>query len=84
MILEGSENVLFFKFLMKMKINQKFAKKAVLAASLTAGVIGFNSMFSEAQATGKSMSCVTVQSTPYQRTTTCTGAGSACSTVKDC
>lgn len=34
-----------------MKINQKFAKKAVLVASMTAGIIGFNSMFNEAQAT---------------------------------
>ena len=36
-----------------MKINQKFAKKAMIAASLTAGVIGFSSMFNEAQATGR-------------------------------
>ena len=35
-----------------MKINQKFTKKALLAASLTAGAIGFNSMFNEVQATG--------------------------------
>ena len=35
-----------------MKMNQKFAKKVMLAASLTAGVIGFNSMFNEAQASG--------------------------------
>jgi hypothetical protein len=35
-----------------MKINQKFAKKAMVAASLTAGVIGFNSIFNEAQASG--------------------------------
>ncbi|MDZ7896621.1 MAG: hypothetical protein U5N85_01125 [Arcicella sp.] len=32
--------------------NQKFAKKAMIVASLTAGVIGFDSMFNEAQATG--------------------------------
>jgi hypothetical protein len=37
-----------------MKINQKFAKKAMVVASLTAGVIGFNSIFNEAQATGGS------------------------------
>jgi hypothetical protein len=35
-----------------MKINQKFAKKAMVVASLTAGVIGFNSIFNEAQASG--------------------------------
>lgn len=35
-----------------MKINQKFAKRAMVAASLTAGVMGFSSMFNEAQATG--------------------------------
>ncbi len=34
-----------------MKINQKFTKKAVVVASMTAGVIGFNSIFNEAQAT---------------------------------
>lgn len=33
-----------------MKMNQKFAKRAMIAASLTAGIIGFNSMFNEAQA----------------------------------
>ena len=33
-----------------MKINQKFARKAILAASLTVSVFGFNSMFNEAQA----------------------------------
>jgi hypothetical protein len=42
----------FFKLLTKMKMNQKFAKKAMTAASLTAGIIGFNSLFSEAQVTG--------------------------------
>ncbi len=69
-----------------MKMNQNFAKKAMLVASLTAGVVGFNSMFNEAQATGsrKNKCCVTVQQTPYNRNTTCTGAGSACSTVSDC
>ncbi|PWK17069.1 hypothetical protein LV89_04520 [Arcicella aurantiaca] len=38
-----------------MKINQKFAKKAVVVASMTAGVIGFSSMFNEAQASGRNM-----------------------------
>lgn len=33
-----------------MKINQKFAKKAIIAATLTSGIIGFNSIFNEAQA----------------------------------
>ena len=33
-----------------MKMNQNFANKAMLVASLTAGVVGFNSMFNEAQA----------------------------------
>jgi hypothetical protein len=33
-----------------MKNNRKLMKKAIVAASLTAGVIGFNSMFNEAQA----------------------------------
>ena len=51
-VLEGSKIVLFFKIFKKMKINQKFAKKAMIVASLTAGVIGFNSMFNEAQASG--------------------------------
>jgi hypothetical protein len=40
----------------EMKINQKFAKKAMVVASLTAGVIGFNSMFNEAQATSSQKS----------------------------
>ena len=39
-ILEGSKIVLFLKYLKKMKINQKFAKKAVLVASLTAEYCG--------------------------------------------
>ena len=50
-ILEGSKMVLFFKIFKKMKINQKFAKRAVVVASMTAGIIGLNSMFNEAQAT---------------------------------
>jgi len=29
-------------------------------------------------------SCVTVQSSPYKKTTNCTGAGSACETVSEC
>jgi hypothetical protein len=33
-----------------MKINQKFAKKAMIAASLTLGVIGYNSIFNEVKA----------------------------------
>lgn len=40
-----------------MKINQKFAKRTIIAATLTAGVIGFNSVFNEAQAS--SCSCPT-------------------------
>ena len=44
-----------------MKINQKFAKKAMIAASLTVGIIGFNSMFNEAQASGS-----TTESKRYQ------------------
>lgn len=35
-----------------MKINKNFAKKAMVVASLTVGVIGANSMFNEVQATG--------------------------------
>jgi len=50
-ILEGSGNVLFFKLFKEMKMNQKFAKRAMIAASLTAGIVGFNSMFSDAQGT---------------------------------
>lgn len=33
-----------------MKINQKFARKAMVVASLTTGIMGFNSIFNEAQA----------------------------------
>jgi hypothetical protein len=51
-VLEGSKIVLFFKLFKKMKMNQKFAKKAMIVASLTAGVIGFNSIFNEVQASG--------------------------------
>jgi len=29
-------------------------------------------------------SCVTVQSSPYKKTTSCTGSGSACETVSEC
>ena len=51
-VLKGSEIVLFFKLFMKMKINQKFAKKAIVITSLTAGIIGFNGIFNDAQASG--------------------------------
>jgi hypothetical protein len=52
-IFKGSK-FLIFKIFNVMKMNQNFAKKAMLVASLTAGVVGFNSMFNEAQATGRS------------------------------
>ncbi len=55
-ILEGSKIVLFFKLFKEMKINQKFAKKAVVVASMTAGIMGFNAMFNEAQATNSGCS----------------------------
>jgi hypothetical protein len=67
-------------------VSKNLAKKALLAASLTVGVVGVNSFFNEAQATGvaKTHSCVTVQSSPYHKSTTCVGSGSACSSVSSC
>lgn len=50
--MEGSNDVLLFKLFKKMKINKKFAKKALLMASLTAGTVGIDSIFNEVQATG--------------------------------
>lgn len=57
-------------------MNQKFAKRVMLAASLTAGVVGFNSMFNEAQATGAGKVITTFKC--YDKHGNHTGQGNSC------
>jgi len=62
------------------------AKKMMLIGAMASGISLGNSYFNNAQATGtaKTHTCVTTQDSPYHKHISCTGSGSACSTVSNC